>query len=81
MKVETREKNSRNLKHVFISKNLPTGLLTPILLDNVLFIAGVDSSTTIPLQVPVVASFNGAIKNVVVNQNTILDGRLENPII
>lgn len=66
MKVETSTET--------ISKTLPSDLPAPILLDNVLFIAGVNLSTQIHLQVPILKSFNGDIKSVIINQNTILDG-------
>ena len=57
-----------------LSRNLPPDVPTPLPLEN-MYIAGIPSSVAIPLQVPVLASFNGDIKHVQVNGDTLFDGR------
>ena len=55
-------------------RDLPPDVPTPLPLEN-LYIAGIPSSVAIPLQVPVLTSFNGDIKHVQVNGETLFDGR------
>ena len=53
---------------------IPRGLPTPIPLEN-LYFAGIPSNISIPLQVPVIGSFNGDFADVQVNGETLFDGR------
>ena len=56
-----------------LSRDLPPGIPTPFRLEN-LYLAGIPSNIKIPLQVPVVDSFNGDIGYVQVNGDTLFDG-------
>ena len=58
-----------------LTRNLPAHVPTPVPLDDVLFIGGVTPTTTIPFHLPVLKSFEGDIKRVIINQTTVLDGR------
>ena len=57
-----------------LTGNIPRGLPTPVPLEN-LYFAGIPSNISIPLQVPVIGSFNGDVADVQVNGETLFDGR------
>ena len=59
---------------LLLRRDLPPDVPTPLPLAN-FYIAGIPSSFGIPVNVPIVASFNGDIKHVKINGDTLFDGR------